>query len=60
LLLDLAQDIEDHLPFQSNISAMEITAVYARVGDETNTVELSLLTRAQVSIAPTEKGHHRE
>jgi hypothetical protein len=40
LLLDLAQDTDDRLRFQTHIFPSEVTVVYAPVGNEKDTVEL--------------------
>jgi len=60
LLLDLAKHKDDRLRFRTLIFPSEVTAVYAPIGYEKDTVELSPLTSAQVRIDTNAKGRPRE
>ena len=55
LLLDLAQDTDNCLRFRTHNFPSEVTVVYAPLGYEKDTVELSPFTSAQAGVATTAK-----
>ena len=60
LILHLAQDTDYRLLFRTHIFPSEVTVVYAPVGYEKDTVELSPFTSAQERVATVAKSHPRE